>query len=253
MHFIERFFSLIHLSLEAEGARGTDKPSWEWTDKAIEALLTREEQLTLPPGFDQNSRRQALCPILLWIDEHFLNSARSDADQWYDFSLQKKYFGTNQGGELFFTRLEELLIKRKRVFEARSDSSLDDHENPGGLLSERLSQYWIFPGQGPEPMESIVDAYALALALGYKGRFFSSEPQTIEGLKKLAFEQLEGWRYKIGSKEIFDRARPSAFRLFFQRLWRDYGWQTIHILLATAVTLFIWFRRTEIIENLSLF
>jgi len=51
---------------------------------------------------------QAFFAVVVWLDEIVLCSEQPLAQNWRSDLLQRKYFQTSIGGELFFTRLNEL-------------------------------------------------------------------------------------------------------------------------------------------------
>lgn len=53
-------------------------------------------------------REQAFFAVVVWLDETILCSAQPLAQNWCSDLLQRKYFQTSIGGELFFCRLSEL-------------------------------------------------------------------------------------------------------------------------------------------------
>ncbi|MDR1041858.1 MAG: DotU family type IV/VI secretion system protein [Deltaproteobacteria bacterium] len=218
MRFASRFFRIFSLALEAAGDERR-WPDWTTVSGELSALLADERRLPLPPGFGPAERREALWPVLAWVDETFLNSRRRDAAQWYDHSLQRSLLDTNIGGELFYRRLRALLDLRRRHLpdgpegalsalrleldrggpaasgapEGRGreaggeqDSGQDEASDylPESFYMEEapetagrevaaadLCGLWVSPGDGPEPLESVLDTYAMCIILGFKGQF----------------------------------------------------------------------------------
>jgi hypothetical protein len=246
MHFTERFFNLMHYILETSASTGQSCPQWSEVSQTVETLLKNEANIALPPGFTAQDHSEALCPIMLWIDECFLTSKRPDADKWYDYCLQIKYFDTNQGGELFFQRLEDLLIRRRLLFEQSPDLEQTDNNQ---LLVNRLSNLWIKPGQGPDPTEGLLDTFSICLVLGYQGRFFNSDPSELAALKYLAIRQLQSWRDKIPSL-LQHKIRRQSLIQWAEKQWRHHGWIVLHVLAPTAIIIWIWIRSRAIIANL---
>jgi type VI protein secretion system component VasF len=109
-----------------------------------------------------------------------------------------------------------------------------------------LAALWVSPGDGQEPLESILDTYAISLMLGYKGRFYEGDTE-LSGLRELAREQLTAWRQPV-------QPRPKRVGRNFlghcQRLWRDYGWAVTHLLLPSCVLLILWLKMEELIDSL---
>jgi type VI secretion system protein ImpK len=64
-------------------------------------------------------RDQAFFAVVVWLDETVLCSAQPFAQSWRSDLLQRKYFQTSIGGELFFDRLNHLKKEHqqaRRVF-----------------------------------------------------------------------------------------------------------------------------------------
>jgi hypothetical protein len=243
VRFASRFFRIFRLALEASDDERR-WPDWPSVSRELNSLLAAEGRIPLPPGFGPAERREALWPVLVWIDETFLNSRRRDAAGWYDYSLQRQLLDTNVGGELFYRRLKALLELRRRhlpggpggaLSASRLESELaagrlgaaspaapagaGNHAAPGGqpdsaagpeapgpgsgpgdagdggrdgvedylpdyfymeeipdsreeeVTASDLNLLWESPGDGPEPLESVLDTYAMCIILGFKGQF----------------------------------------------------------------------------------
>ena len=64
-------------------------------------------------------RDQAFFAVVVWLDETVLCSAQPFAQRWRYDLLQRKYFQTSIGGEMFFVRLNDLKeehLQVRRVF-----------------------------------------------------------------------------------------------------------------------------------------
>jgi hypothetical protein len=250
MHFAERYFNLFHYVLEISVQEGKDLTPWQEVYDKINELVKQEEERPLPPGFTDRDFAETLIPILLWIDETFLNSKRPDAAQWYDHHLQRKFFDTNQGGEMFFQHLEELLLQRRELFEVPTleGSSFSGPPAPVSADSlDRMSALWIKPGEGPDPLESRLDSYSLCLVLGYRGRMINEDPEKVEPLKELARQQLESWAISTAPK-----AQEKPRRRFpnLGYLWRCYGWIVVHLLLPSTIIFLLWLYYENVINSL---
>ncbi|MDR1037455.1 MAG: DotU family type IV/VI secretion system protein [Deltaproteobacteria bacterium] len=260
MRFASRYFKIFRLVLEASADEGRF-PDWDTVSRDLSGLLAEESRLPLPPGFGPAERREALWPILVWIDETFLNSRRRDASRWYDRSLQRSLLDTNIGGELFYRRLRALLTLRRRSLSGETEGAslpaarlerelarggpsgfgggagaLGSPASPavpgasgtaggpgasgngpgnglsgtggsgdegGDAASDYLPSYfymedvpdvradevtapelanlWDRPGDGPEPLESVLDTYAMCIILGFKGQFSLAGRGTASG------------------------------------------------------------------------
>jgi hypothetical protein len=231
MHFAERFFLIYHEGLiAAEPAEGDQ--DWGETENRLSELFRQEEKLTLPPGVGAADRMEALTPIFLWLDERFLRSARPDAGQWLKRSFQTRYLATNQGGELFFDGLTSLLERRA--------AQMGPVPQGGGL-----ADLWVGPGGGLDPLEGILDCYALSLVLGYAGRYYQGD-QELLALRDKAKEQLAAWGAKSPSKPPPRRRWLSDFWLH----WRGPGWILFYVAVPLAILFLLWLRRSSVVESL---
>ncbi|MDR1546117.1 MAG: DotU family type IV/VI secretion system protein [Deltaproteobacteria bacterium] len=242
MHFVNRYFKIFHYALTVVAEPAT--PDWSQVAAALSQVFKEEEERPLPAGFNELTRRECLAPILIWIDERFLTSGRSDALAWYNHSLQLQRLETNQGGEIFYRRLKELLARRLNELDPAAVSQL-----PQGVAGAPLTKLWVKPGLGPEPWESVLDAYALCLLLGYRGRFHSDQPKGFQLLKDLAIEQITAW----GLKDPRSTESGRATWQWPSRLWEfccDFGWPAFHLALPSAICLYLWFYSRKIVESL---
>jgi hypothetical protein len=238
MHFAERFFKILHHVILASADTGPGRASMGEVAKAVDGLIDEEAALSLPPGLSSQAHLEALRPVMLWIDERLLTSKRPDAAQWHDHSLQRRHFETNVGGDVFFERLEETLHRRHQAL-----APVPPPYDP--QMIARLSKLWIAPGQGQEPLESVLDAYALCLILGYQGRLADYPAGEAEGLRELARLQIRGWADDAAPLSP-DRVRSNRLR----RLLGDYGWLLPHVLLPLAVMAILYLKRTAVIDGL---
>ncbi|MDR1870667.1 MAG: DotU family type IV/VI secretion system protein [Deltaproteobacteria bacterium] len=233
MRFAERFFRICHQGLlESTATEGA--VDWDETRRRFDSLFSREERLALPPGYTEEDRNAALTPIYLWLDERILNSNHPEAEDWTTRSFQLRYLYTNQGGELFFESLHDLLERRARSLATP-------------ILGATIDSLWVNPGSGPDPLEGILDCYALALALGYAGRYYAGDPELL-ALRDLAMEQLSTW----GQTETLRRvaATKVSWLTRLGRVWQSASWVVLHVALPLAVLLIIWLRRSYIINSL---
>jgi hypothetical protein len=237
MHFAERFFNIFHHTLLTASDTGPDRRPWPEVAAKVDGLLGEERALSLPPDFSERDHLEALMPVILWIDERLLTSERPDAAQWYDHSLQRRLFSTNLGGEIFFRRLAELLLARY--------PTLNPGPPPAGAdLPGQIADLWIRPGLGQDPAESVIDVYALALLLGYRGLLTNAPDDAARRLRDLAAAQIRGWREGPPAPD------PKPSRGAARRLVDDWGWTLSHVLVPLAALAILYLRRSEVIASL---
>jgi type VI protein secretion system component VasF len=257
MFFATRYFGLLGYALAAARPPG---PPWPEAARQIDILLAEEEGLALPLGFGQSERRQCLFPVLVAIDEIFLASRRPDALEWYPHSLQRRLLSTNQGGELFFIRLESIL-KERALKLSGPDLAGEAPQGPlpppgpppeGGSPAgaERLSRLWISPGQAPPQVEAPLDAYALALILGFRGCYTDLAPDALSALAGRAMSQIGAWQQRDLPPAPARRRELPSLR---ERLWTflcQYDWAILHVAIPAIATILIYLKSRWIIESL---
>ncbi|MDR3134795.1 MAG: DotU family type IV/VI secretion system protein, partial [Deltaproteobacteria bacterium] len=238
------FFKIFHYVLDTSFQEGEALTPWPDVYATINKLAKTEETRLLPPGFSPSDRRDTMTPILLWVDEALLNCKRPDAAKWYDYSLQREFYGTNQGGELFFNKLEDLLRRRIENFEAPTfpDQAINNPSGPVG----RMAKLWVNPGQGPDPLESQLDAYSLCLVLGYKGMLVNDSPDALNPIKDLARQQLASWGPQ-GEQERPKKDHQS-FLSILAKYWRHYGWIAVYLAIPATLTFLLW-RYYKVVVN----
>ncbi|MDR2339357.1 MAG: DotU family type IV/VI secretion system protein [Deltaproteobacteria bacterium] len=180
MRFAERYFGIFHAVLEATKKGGKAQSPGKLRE-LITRLMQEEENQPLPQGYSQADRREALWPVLVWADERLMTYPK-DNPAWHAHSLQREFLDTNQGGSLFFLRLEDLLARREGGLPTRrTDDPLPigpelnaesfDGEGTLEAAADEAVEKWRDPGQGPEPLEGILDVFALCLLMGFQGRY----------------------------------------------------------------------------------
>jgi type VI protein secretion system component VasF len=239
MRFPERYFSLFHQILTF-----SETESWDSLTSRLDGLLEEEENKDLPDGFSDSDRADALAPVLMWIDERLLTSGRADALEWNSRSLQRRLMDTNQGGEIFYRRLKALLAKRLDLIEPVAAG-----RSPEALAGTPLTKLWLTPGRGPEPLESVVDVYALCLVLGYRGRFYAEQPKGFQRLRDLAIEQIAAWREKVPAP-IRRAVKERRWLQWVGDLIRDYAWVVFHLALPIVVCVYLWILSSQIVNDL---
>ncbi|MCK2178015.1 DotU family type IV/VI secretion system protein [Enterobacter asburiae] len=131
-------FSLI-TSLELKSEQSDNYESFR--KKCVTSL---EQAVRDAENYDvtELERDFALFAVVVWLDEIVLCSTQSFANAWRLELLQRKYFNTSLGGELFFERLSKLddsHIKVRRVFLFCLQNGYQGKYNSGLELSEIIN------------------------------------------------------------------------------------------------------------------
>lgn len=112
-----------YLPVFTMAAQFTQQPERYADYTAFRALcITQLEQAVQDAEHHEISdfeRDQAFFAVVVWLDETVLCSAQSFAQSWRTDLLQRKYFQTSIGGEMFFVKLSRLREEHqqaRRVF-----------------------------------------------------------------------------------------------------------------------------------------
>ncbi len=135
MHLSDYFIELIalvthFLRVDNAATRTFDKLRGE-----IDSLLSEKQAEAMRDQISPGDFDLARFAVCAWIDEMILSSSWSEKDRWMTLQLQKHYYNTTDGGEIFFERLNAL---------------------------------------GPHQLE-VREVYYLCMALGLTGRYFRDE------------------------------------------------------------------------------
>jgi hypothetical protein len=305
MHFAERYLEIFHYVLDVTGrcsGPGAEPPDFVKIREGIDRLMEEERQFPLPPGYSQDDRKEALFPVIAWIDERLMTFSKDHRD-WQEHSLQRAILNTNQGGTLFFDRLGELLDKRLEKMGA-TGRPMDMPPTPSAVTLPPLPPYldpslgqpmpgpgpdpaadailsWASPGKGPEPLEGILDVFALCLLLGFKGRYSGEETEMVhldkpplegalnddptthgadkEGvaapaasgilpeLTQLAKKQLQTWKEEGPTRP---EKKKGGFLEWLMEFFWEYDWVFIYLVLPITILGVLFLRSVRIIQNL---
>jgi hypothetical protein len=250
MNYAERFFEIIRYVLEvANDPNATARP-WAEVSQKIEDLFRAERDLPLPPKLPAEYGEEARVPIIIWIDEYLMTSKRPDALGWYEFSLQRRLLGTNNGGEMFYTNLSALLKKRFKAINSGGawPTPWSGPETP----EPDICQLWQRPGEGPAEYEGILDCFALCLVFGFNGRLASPDFGPLrKALGARAREQVAAWNDR--EDDFKAELRAAVKTTFLDRLKKfraESGWILIHIIVPALVTLAVYLRSLTVLHHI---
>jgi type VI secretion system protein ImpK len=175
-------------------------------------LYGKSEEYREKGDFSLEDFNAARFAVTAWVDEELLRSPWRDKKGWPSEKLQRVYYNTNNAGEEFFQRLNEIAPDRKDVLEV----------------------------------------YAACLALGFRGRYFrddDKDTQYLRDLKLSILTQVMGSACKLSDLEegkLFPGAYSDeeAQRKKPQEKTRKVSTATIMILtvpVAVACALFLIF------------
>lgn len=210
-------------------------PDYASVRAKTEALLDASAAMAGTIGISAQDYRDGRFALCAWMDEAVLGSAWPGRDQWLHQPLQRAIFDTVNAGEEFFLRLDRLLRRTGLDPEtaAPSLSSVKDLEfgraagdqAPPGAAGEGLPG-----GTGPDGADAaargVIEVFALALTLGFTGRYFQAEDQgVLRHLRRLAREAALGMTERVSPTEgtrlcpaLYERPEPPGARR--RRFWR---------------------------------
>lgn len=154
--------------------KGASKqPPFDQVKADIRRLLSESESRCGGGAFSQEDYDLARFAICTWIDEAFLGSSWKEKNRWQGEQLQRVYYNTTDGGEIFFERLNSL---------------------------------------GPHQRD-VREVYYLCLAMGFIGRYcHQGDDYLLEQLKTSNLKVLTGSSAGLPSldrQELFPEAYPS--------------------------------------------
>ena len=139
----------------------------------VERLLGGSRSAAERSGFSTDDHRNALVPVVAYIDEAVMTSDWPEAENWKKSLLQKTHFGTTKAGVEFFERLDRLSAQNKAIREV----------------------------------------YYFCLMLGFKGQFvYQHDPGGLQKLKQQTLELLVEGSETAGLEPctvLFPSAYPS--------------------------------------------
>lgn len=152
------------------------QPSYEQIHSDIQKLITDSEKIRSDNGFLEKDYDQARFAVFSWIDEMILRSGWRENEKWKLQKLQRRYYDTDNAGELFFERLNNI---------------------------------------GPH-QQNVREVYYICLALGFIGQFVNEgDDMLIRGLKTGNLQILTGSSVgvpRLNEETIFKDAYPDSFK-----------------------------------------
>lgn len=141
--FLQEPFT-VAVRLRANRQAATDAHAFR---AQIKQLLSAADADARRAGYDREYVRLAVFAFIAFLDESVLNSDQPMFADWPRQPLQEEVFGEHVAGETFFRHLEDLL--------GRQDS---------------------------EDLADLLEVFLLCMLLGFRGRYASADPGTLQGL-----------------------------------------------------------------------
>ena len=129
----------------------------------------------------QSMREKCHFAACAWVDEVMLNSPREDAHLWMANSLQHRFYGTSDAGDLFFVNFDAVL----------RGVGMEGPEDEGASLEHRIEQgLTLCMKRNLDTPEGQVGLfYAQCLLFGFCGRYYN-DPAILNALRKAAADIL---------------------------------------------------------------
>lgn len=194
----DRFAPLFAMALHLHGTPEGVARSWDAAAEAMHELAKHEQ--SLPP--DVNRAAVELSPadladarfaVYAFVDEMLFRSPRQGEVSglgWSPHTLQNRYFGTNDGGELFYERLEVLLARLEREPEQKDlpmqhpamqlRSPVDAHADMALIDRLRAAASHVPETAAQRSGYAALAVFAQCLAFGFRGRLYTQDSQICE-------------------------------------------------------------------------
>ncbi|OEU66690.1 MAG: type IV secretion protein DotU [Desulfovibrio sp. S3730MH75] len=181
MHLSDCFlelFTFIRLVTDSQGQVDAD---YDTVRKDISVLIERLEERALDNGFSSEEFDEARFAVFAWVDETVLCSSWVGTREWLKLPLQREFYGTANGGEEFFERLDVLLGAREKPVD---ETLFADFAKE----SEKESF-----GEDLNGNVEVLEVYTLCLSLGFTGVHFNdSDFSRLDQLREDGLARLVG-------------------------------------------------------------
>lgn len=108
MYLIDCFMELFGYVSYMRGSLPGEQPVFERVKSDISQLITKSQAHCSSSKLSQEDYELAQFAVFAWIDEAILNSEWQEKLRWQPEQLQRTYFQTADGGELFYDKLNVL-------------------------------------------------------------------------------------------------------------------------------------------------
>lgn len=193
MNKLQRFNAILACTLEIKGKLLNKNITRDAALLSIYAAVKAEQQAKPTPSIYMVDLEKARQAIYFFVDENFLDTEiclQSDL-KWYNHSLQRKFFDTDRGGELFYEYFEQILdvlcnnmpisdnpqqYKKTQSQPILENTSLDSLNKKFCYVLQSINCLNI------ETLDSeflsklaVLNIYAQCLLFGFRGKYYSSE------------------------------------------------------------------------------
>ena len=184
MKILDRFEPLFALSQHLHGTpRGVAIP-WDEAAARVHELARREQALPPPPDVTETDLAEARFAVYAFVDELLFRSPRQGEISgmgWSPHTLQNRYLGTDDAGELFYNHLDGLLNRLEKQGPAltltpEAFAALATQEPPRSTgLAERFRQALSAETEDDHSPRAALAVYAQCFAWGFRGKLYAEE------------------------------------------------------------------------------
>ena len=117
MRLIDCFINIISFVAFFLKSSGSKHYSYDKVRANIQRLISQSESCIDNKTISREDYDMARFAVLAWIDEAIMSSSWDGKTQWQREKLQRLYYQTEDGGEIFFDRLNTLGLQKREVRE----------------------------------------------------------------------------------------------------------------------------------------
>ena len=117
MRLIDCFINIISFVAFFLKSSGSKHYSYDKVRANIQRLISQSESCIDNKKISREDYDMARFAVLAWIDEAIMSSSWDGKTQWQREKLQRLYYQTEDGGEIFFDRLNTLGFQKREVRE----------------------------------------------------------------------------------------------------------------------------------------
>jgi len=117
MRLIDCFINIISFVAFFLKSSGTRPSSYDKIRANIQRLIAQSEICIENEKVSREDYDMARFAVLAWVDEAVMSSSWDGRAQWQREKLQRLYYQTEDGGEIFFDRLNTIGLQKREVRE----------------------------------------------------------------------------------------------------------------------------------------
>lgn len=201
MKSLQRFDNILALTFEIKGRILENKILENTVVSSIYTEINAEQQATPSKGIYVADLEKARYAIYFFIDEILMDELPMDINTdtenntknpftWYNHSLQRKFLGSDRGGELFYVYFEEVLdtlLLTMPIYSNNTEQKLSRAQVLAENTSITLTEKFRHVIQSASCLDLkntesditsklyLLATYAQCILFGFRGKFYDSE------------------------------------------------------------------------------